>query len=240
MTLMPVSNIMAPRLELVEVRGRCGGSPSSRQARPISSVSSGSPSTLKTWPSTASPTGTVMPRPGVAHRRPAGEPVGRLQADAAHPALADLLGHLGRDGSLPVELDLHLDGRVDLGQGVGRELDVDDRAGDGDDPAVLRWRASGTSVATVVMGSAPRLLADRVRSWGMPPAERRASAAADDLHDLGGDGVLAGTVHHPRERLDQLVGIVGGRRHGPLAGSVLRSATPPAARRRSRPPRRGA
>ena len=32
---------------------------------------------------------------------------------------------------------LELHGVVDLRQGVGRELHVDDRAGDGDDPAIL-------------------------------------------------------------------------------------------------------
>ena len=38
---------------------------------------------------------------------------------------------------VPVELDGELDGVVDLGQGVRRELHVDDGAGDGDDPAVF-------------------------------------------------------------------------------------------------------
>ena len=45
--------------------------------------------------------------------------------------------------------------------------------------------------------------------------------AADDLHDLGGDRVLAGTVHGDAEVLDQLVGVVGGRLHRPLAEGVL-------------------
>ena len=45
--------------------------------------------------------------------------------------------------------------------------------------------------------------------------------AADDLHDLGGDGVLAGPVHDPRVLLDQLAGVLGGRGHGPLAGGDL-------------------
>ena len=38
---------------------------------------------------------------------------------------------------LPSTVDVHGEARVDLGEGVGRELDVDDRAGDGDDPPVL-------------------------------------------------------------------------------------------------------
>ena len=44
---------------------------------------------------------------------------------------------------------------------------------------------------------------------------------SDDLHDLGRDGVLAGTVHDPPQGLEQLVGILGGSRHRPLAGGVL-------------------
>ena len=74
----------------------------------------------------------------VAHRGAPDEAVGLLHADAAHPAVADLLRHLGGDlrrGAL--QLDGELDGVVDLGQGVRRELHVDDGAGDGDDPSVF-------------------------------------------------------------------------------------------------------
>ena len=53
------------------------------------------------------------------------------------------------------------------------------------------------------------------------PALAQRLGATDDLHDLGGDGVLAGPVHDPAQVLDQLVGVVGGRLHGPLAGGVL-------------------
>ena len=75
----------------------------------------------------------------VAHHGTADQAVGLLHADAAHPTVADLLGHLGRDlVGRPVELDRELDRVVDLGQGVGRELDVDHGTGDGDDPAVLQ------------------------------------------------------------------------------------------------------
>jgi hypothetical protein len=71
-------------------------------------------------------------------RRSAGEPVGRLQTDATRPALADLLGNLRCDENLvAVDDELDLDGSVDLGQRVRRELDVDDRACDRDDAAVL-------------------------------------------------------------------------------------------------------
>ena len=98
---------------------------------------------------------------GVAHDGAADEPVGRLHAHAAHPSLADLLGDLGGDGQvLAVELDVHLDGVVDLGQGVGRELHVDDGAGDGDDPAGLEL---GRRVGAVVMHAPSRCAAPRRR-----------------------------------------------------------------------------
>ena len=78
----------------------------------------------------------------VAHLRAPAKTVGGLHADGPHPVVADLLGHLGHDANgLALELDLHLDRMVDLGQGVGRELDVDDRAGDGDDAPVLQLGA---------------------------------------------------------------------------------------------------
>ncbi len=77
--------------------------------------------------------------PGVAHERAALEAVGRLHADDPHAAVTDLLRDLGDDRDRDAfELGVHLDGEVDLGQRVGRELDVDDRAGDGDDAAVLQ------------------------------------------------------------------------------------------------------
>ena len=72
-----------------------------------------------------------MAQHGVAHRDgdalsgvddhgPPAETVGRLEADAAHPALADLLGDFGGDRDLlAVDVDLHGDGIVDLGQGAG-------------------------------------------------------------------------------------------------------------------------
>ena len=76
---------------------------------------------------------------GVAHGRAAGEPVGRLHADGSHPALAELLGHLGdqRVGGV-LEGDVELQRLVDLGQRAAGELDVDDGTGDRDDPPLLQ------------------------------------------------------------------------------------------------------
>ena len=70
--------------------------------------------------------------------------VGFRQIDA-DAALADLLRDLGghRD-RLALELDVHLERVVDLGQRVGRELDVDDRAVDRDDATVLQLRRSAS------------------------------------------------------------------------------------------------
>ena len=132
----------------------------------MSSVSSGWPSTLKTWPEHGVADRHGDAPAGVAHRGSPDQAVGRLHADAAHPALADLLGHLGRDGDLgALELEVHLDGVVDLGQGVGWELDVDDRTGDGDDPALLqRWPSA--------VGAAVRWW-----SWGQAPFDWRSASA---------------------------------------------------------------
>ena len=73
------------------------------------------------------------------------------------PAVADLLGHLGADlRGLAVERDRHGHALVDLRQRVRRELDVDHRAGDGDDPTVLELR-----VCLLYTSPSPR---DRTRS----------------------------------------------------------------------------
>src|SRR3954451_3398999 len=51
------------------------------------------------------------------------------------------------------------------------------------------------------------------------PAQRL--GATDDLHDLGGDGILAGAVHDAREVDDEVVRVVGGRLHRALTRRVL-------------------
>ena len=133
---------------------------------------------------------------------------------ARHAALADLLRDLGGDGDrLALELDVHLERVVDLGQRVGRELDVDDRAGDRDDAAVLQCRCSRVRRSSV-MAVAPRARCRYVRrvpdvdstvstcssTWSAVARAQRLGAA-DDLHDLGGDRVLAGAVHDAGVRL---------------------------------------
>ena len=76
---------------------------------------------------------------------PRAEPVGWLQADGTHAAGAELLRDLGQDTgwwSVLQRSSVNLDRRVELWQRAARELDVDHRAGDGDDAAVLRVRFS--------------------------------------------------------------------------------------------------
>ena len=55
--------------------------------------------------------------PGVAHRGPPGQAVGRLHADRPHAAPAELLCHLGQHRHLlPVDVHRELDRHVDLGE----------------------------------------------------------------------------------------------------------------------------
>ena len=176
MTLMPVSNITARgsrvsksgagAVDLPVVLGLADGVGVERLAEHVEDV----------------------PEHGVAHRHPEavaevahlgapGQAVGGLQADAAHPAVADLLGHLGHDELLlALELDVDLDGAVDLGQGVGRELDVDDRAGDGHHPSGGQglglwwvggrwWSWASCSLGFVAVGGGGRWIGGR-RSVG--------------------------------------------------------------------------
>ena len=100
-------------------------------------------------------------------------------------------------------------------------------------PAMATTRPSFSSSVGSVMVMVQMLLmrrargevgrCSRVRAWRSRLRRRcgQRLGAADDLHDLGGDGVLAGPVHDAREAADELLGVVGGRLHGPLAGGVL-------------------
>src|SRR5580700_4241491 len=103
----------------------------------------------------------------VLHRRAPLQAVGRFQADDPHPTLTDLLGDLSGDGDgVALELDVELHGEVDLGNGVGGELDVDDGAGDGDDAAVLQ---DGGIAAGAEVGDGHANLSyyrDRCYFWG--------------------------------------------------------------------------
>ena len=113
MTLMPVSNMRADGSRR-RTPGRRGGSPTAPSRRTpggSASTSSGSPHTFHTWPSTCSPTGTVMPWPVLRTAVPRVRPsVGFMQI--AHTALAELLGDLGEHGDrLALDGDVELAGR---------------------------------------------------------------------------------------------------------------------------------
>src|SRR5690606_16202832 len=96
---------------------------------------------------------------GVAHRGAADETVGRLQADGPDAGVADLLGDLGHDlRGLAVDHDVEGQRGVDLGDRVRRELDVDDRTRDGDDPAVLQ--------GGLVLSDGHVRTPNQVRRWG--------------------------------------------------------------------------
>ena len=69
--------------------------------RPGPCCRSARPSTLKTRPSVASPTGTVIGRAGVARGDAAREAVGRSHRDRAHPVVAEVLLHLADEARLP-------------------------------------------------------------------------------------------------------------------------------------------
>ena len=75
-------------------------------------------------------------RAGVRDLAAADETVGRLHRDRADQVVADVLGDLeGQRAGLLVEGPLDVQRVVDVGHGVRRELHVDDRADDPDDPA---------------------------------------------------------------------------------------------------------
>src|SRR5262249_50952284 len=71
------------------------------------------------------------------------------------------------------------------------------------------------------VGVAPQVLAKGLLAT-LPAELAEGLGATDDLGDLGGDGVLAGAVHHAREADDELVGVVGRGLHRPLPGGGLR------------------
>ena len=87
----------------------------------------GWPSTLKTRPSVAGPTGTLIGVPVSLAARAAREAVGSGHGDGAHPVVAQVLLDLDDQG---IALALDLDRVEDCGQLPGRKLDVDHRAGD--------------------------------------------------------------------------------------------------------------
>ena len=128
---------------------------------------------------------------GVDRFQAAGEPIGRGHGDRPHPVVAQVLLHLDNQGAvtvLPLAGPLDLEGVVDGGQLVLRELHVHDG------PRDLDHRSIGHRS---FMRS---LLAEGFRPGG-------------DLDHLAGDGRLPRLVVDERQVVYQLVGIVGGAAH---------------------------
>ena len=132
---------------------------------------------------------------------------------------------------------VHLERVVDLGQRVGRELDVDDRAGDRDDAAVLQLGRPAVSAVMVMAMCSCRAqssawLGEQV--WiaafdgvgeevvGARPAAWRRASAPPTI------SMISVVIASWRARFiaaaeagDELVGVVGRGLHRPLAGRVL-------------------
>src|SRR5580692_3714111 len=172
---------------------------------PMLSVSRGSPSTLNTWPSTASPTGTVIPRPrfrtGAPRTRPS---VCCIQMQRTRPSpicwATSAVTWWDDPSSSMVNSTAWLISGSACG---GNSTSITG-------PAMATTRPSSSTRPVVSFVCAVVVM----RSSSLRMAERLGSA--DDLHDLGRDGVLTGAVHDAGQRADELVRVLGGGRHGPL------------------------
>src|SRR5579872_2689362 len=228
MTLMPVSNICA-RGSRASKGGASRWISHRSSTAPMSAVSRDSPRTLKTCPSTTLPTGTVSPRPRLRTAVPRCRPsVGLRHTQRTRPspicwATSAVTVTVWPSSSRSISTAMF---------SSGREWGGNSTSTTGPAMATTRPSASsapdrGAASTVVVMGcsvSCSRYLWRAVRGGPGSFAVGRLAqglGTTDDLHDLGGDGVLAGPVHDSRQRLHELVGVVGGGGHGPLAGGVL-------------------
>src|SRR5580700_3323888 len=177
----------------------------------MESVSSGWPSTLKTWPSTALPTGTEMPRPRLRTGAPRTRPsVCCMQMQRTRPspicwATSAVTWWEDPSSSMVNSTAWLISGRACGGNSTSMT-----------GPAMATTRPSASVPAgdvscmvVVVIGSSSLRLAERL-------------GPADDLHDLGGDGVLTGAVHDAGQGADELVRVLGGGGHGALLGGEER------------------
>src|SRR5271165_5024483 len=213
MTLIPVSNIWA-RGSRVSKAGASRWISQRSSTGPMSSVSRDSPRTLKTWPSVASPTGTDSPRPRLRTGAPRVRPsVAFRQTQRTRPspiccATSAVTVTFEPSSSRSISTAMLISGNACGGNSTSTT-----------GPAIATTRPSGRAPLPVVTGSVVVvvMLCFLVGVGGLA----QGLCAADDLHDLGGDGVLACPVHDAGQGLRQIVGVVGGGGHGPLAGSVL-------------------
>src|SRR5438270_126091 len=82
------------------------------------------------------------------------------------------------------------------------------------------WVSRGSPITFHTWPSTPGPTGTEVGLGALGLAQRL--GAAHDLHDLGGDARLGQLVGVDGQVLDELLGVVGGGLHGPLAGGLLR------------------
>src|SRR6478752_859854 len=191
MTLMPVSNICLRGSSSSNGGASRWMSQCSIPSNLEESASRASPHTLKMWPSTSSPTGICSPWP-----------VLRTGAPRVRPSVGRM--QMARTRLPPI---CWATSASTLMVSPSASTDIS-----------MAWFSSGMASWWNSMGleDLERMV---VGLWLLAGGQR--FGATDDLHDLGGDGVLASPVHHPRVALDELLGVVGGGLHGPLAGGLL-------------------
>ena len=107
------------------------------------------------WPRVWWPTGTEIGAPVLRTSEPRTRPSVGFMA-TTRPRAAQLLGDLAHNGRVTYpRCQVELDGEIDLGEGIGRELDVDHRSRHFDDPAVLNTSLTIVSSYPFVSASAP-------------------------------------------------------------------------------------
>src|SRR5487761_2593170 len=202
MTLMPVAIIVARGSSWSKAGGLRWISQWS-SIGPMSSVSRGWPITLKTWPRTASPTGTVMPRPDWRTTAPRTRPsVGFMHTQRTRPspicwATSATTVIFTPSRSMSISTAWLISGSECGGNSTSTT-----------GPAIATTRP----VSRVVVSGA------MVIGVSLSRAER--FGAAHDFHDFGRNRVLARAVHDAREALAELVRVLRRGGHGALLGGV--------------------
>src|SRR3954454_8735087 len=213
MTLMPVSNICV----LASSWSKAGALRWMPQRSIASKCSpslrlSTSPIVLKTWPLVLSPTGTVMGPPVSVTTAPRTMPsvgcieMARTRLSPRCWATSRVRVRVVSPREMSTCSALYISGIDSAGNSMSTTgpMTRDTRPVPPDAACV----ADSLRVAVIALSSAGGRVGQRVRT-------------ADDLADLLRDLGLAGVVRQPGVGLDQLVGVVGGRLHGTLAGCEL-------------------
>src|ERR1700722_7631544 len=172
---------------------------------PMSSVSSGRPSTLKTCPSTASPTGTEMPLPVLRTAVPRTRPsVACMHTQRTRPspicwATSAVTVSVVPSSSRSISTAMLISGNAWGGNSTSTT-----------GPVIATTRPSSNCALAACVSSVIVV----TESSSLRVAERL--GPADDFHDLCRDRVLAGAVHDATQRSDELVRVVRRGGHRPL------------------------